>query len=193
MGEWIKKNENRLYELVENGQLQIDSEGRIWRVKCKYGLRYSGGFQVLPCDPRRAEQPNGLGYLVVGAIFNQQKFSVGAHRLVFRHFFGEVPDGLIVNHKNGIGADNWPGNLEAMTQSANILHSLYVLGLGKGPKPSLQKVTDEQVREIRRRRGNDESAAKLAAEFGVTRQSIWDIAGKRARGDVIDLRDQSKE
>jgi len=47
-------------------------------------------------------------------------------------------------------------------------------GVHKGRKPSL---TAEQVKEIRRRIGPGEKEAALAAEYGVSRQTLYTAIG----------------
>lgn len=49
------------------------------------------------------------------------------HRIVATKLFGEMPEGLVVNHKNGVKTDNSPENLEYITQKENIWHAKYVI------------------------------------------------------------------
>ncbi len=51
-----------------------------------------------------------------------QKFFY-VHRLVMAAFVGPCPNGLQVNHKNGIKTKNCPENLEYVTVSENVLHA----------------------------------------------------------------------
>jgi hypothetical protein len=45
------------------------------------------------------------------------------HRIVAAAFIGPCPDGLEINHKNGIKLDNRAENLEYTTRSANMKHA----------------------------------------------------------------------
>jgi tRNA-splicing ligase RtcB len=44
------------------------------------------------------------------------------HKLVYRYFFGETPEGCLVHHKNHVHFDNRPENMETLTKSE---HSAY--------------------------------------------------------------------
>ncbi len=56
------------------------------------------------------------------------KFSRSAHRMIWEAVHGPIPDGLQINHKNGVKHDNRLCNLELVTCSENIKHS-YRIGL----------------------------------------------------------------
>ena len=106
--------------LVDDGFLSIDADGRIWKVKIKNGRSVK---PVLP-GPRRAEYEATNGYLRMRVSVHGIRIRVSAHRLVYRSFFGDIPEGCVINHKNGNRSDNRPSNLEAITQSQNVRHGL---------------------------------------------------------------------
>lgn len=64
------------------------------------------------------------GYRVINR--NQKHWM--AHRLIWEAVNGPIPDGLQINHKNGIKHDNRIENLELVTQSENAKHA-YRIGL----------------------------------------------------------------
>ena len=101
-----------VYRAVLDGRLRIDAEGRVWR-----GLK-------------RAESERGP-YLRVRSHVNGKLRNTQAHRLVWHHFNGPIPDGLQVNHINGNGFDNRPSNLEVLTPSQNTRHRYHVLERGQ--------------------------------------------------------------
>lgn len=105
--------------------------------------------------------------------------SFHVHRLVALAFFGEIPEGMEVNHKDGVKRNNNVSNLEIITASENILHA-FAIGLKTPQKGELHgqaKLTDEMVREIRAIKGCSQRA--IAAKFGVTQSIVWAIlAGK---------------
>ena len=113
-----KKRENIVHKYV--GILfEIDDAGRVWRIAVK-----RRGGKIVPVKRRRAEHgPVSTGYLQVKVHENGERIHCYAHRLVYLHFFGEVPDGKIVNHENRNKSDNRPENLKPMTQRQNIDHA----------------------------------------------------------------------
>ena len=58
------------------------------------------------------------------------------HRHVAKIHHGEIPNGYVVNHKNGIKNDNNPKNLEIVASSQNIEHA-WKTGLKKKPNYKL--------------------------------------------------------
>lgn len=97
---------------------------------------------------------------------------LGAHRIVWESVHGPIPDGLVINHLNGRPDDNRLANLEVVTPRENLLHA-YRIGLksNAGEKHPSHKVTEAQVREIRRlcpplRPG------QIANQFGLSRRQV---------------------
>ena len=103
--------ELKLYNTVEFKQLNnfdnyfIYEDGRIYSIKSKRFLK-----------------PNNRidGYLNIGIFNNEKKrhfFTI--HRLVYEAFKGSIPEGLEVDHINGIRNDNRLSNLRLLTQKEN--------------------------------------------------------------------------
>lgn len=115
---------------------------------------------------------NGRGYVhaqtTVGGR-GGQRVCLKAHRLVWEAVHGPIPAGLEPNHKNGVRHDNRIANLELVTRSENVLHAIYVLRAdgSHGATHHNAKLTDDAVREIRRRRRDGALLRDLAALFGV--------------------------
>lgn len=103
----------------------------------------------MPVERRRAEHKTN-GYLQVTTMRNWKRVHSCAHRLVWQYFYGDIPDGLCINHKNGIKDDNRPDNLEIVTYTENLKHA-FKFGLKdqSGEKNPNAKLTDKQVAEIR--------------------------------------------
>lgn len=157
--------ERRAIRLL-GADFEIDGEGRVWRIR-KWGV---------PCSPCRAEYQSTLGYLVVS--FGNE--NIYAHRLVYQHFFGDIPEAFTVNHKNGDKADNRPSNLEAVTNSENRRHAYRVLG--EKPLRGLSKLTAEKVAEIRLLARSGVPPRDLAATHGVSYQCVlWALQGRTWR------------
>lgn len=176
----LKYGENLVYQAVLDGELEIDELGQIWRVKRRRWNRWTKTVETLPCERKRAENATGGDYLQIRAMFDSQRIYALAHRLVYRHFFGPIPEGKAINHKNGSKADNRPSNLEPSTYSENTIHSMQVLKHGrlsqKGSANVMAKLTPEKAATIRSRRAAGESLKAIAADFGVSDKTVSKIA-----------------
>ncbi len=104
------------------------------------------------------------------------------HVLVTAAFLGECPVGMIRNHKNGDKHDNRPENLEYVTYSQNLQHAYDVLRR-KGPEGEIHgraKLTESTVKTIFDEHSRGTSAKTLAARFGVTMWTVFDIRAGRS-------------
>ena len=149
--------------LIADGTLQIDDEGRVWR------LRAHGN----KIEPRRAENVGGKGYLRLTMQFQTGKLvQVMAHRLVWEAANGRIPAGMQINHKDLDKTNNRLANLEVVDGSGNIRHS-YANGrtrpwsnaTGWRGKPRVSEETKKQIRAARR---GGATLKDLAARFGVS-------------------------
>lgn len=141
---------------------QISSLGRI-----KRGKMVSRGY------------PNHQGYLCKILFKEGKLFSVKMHRLVLLAFVG--PSKLHANHKNGIKSDNRIENLEYLTRTENMRHA-YKLALVpslKGVKNGRSKLTEAQVKEIRRLAKAGLSHQKIASKFSLSRNNVQRIASRK--------------
>lgn len=107
-----------------------------------------------------------------------------AHLLVLQAFVGPKPDGLEINHINGVKDDNRLENLEYVTKSENNLHLTRVLGKRRGESHGNAKITEDDVREIRRLAASGTSQYAIARQFGMTRPNIGYIVRRTAWSHV---------
>lgn len=157
------EGEKILLDLIKSGEFTVDDNGCIWK------------------DGKRAENQTPAGYFQVRKMINGNRYHVGAHRLVWIYFNGPIPNGMIINHKNGQKDDNRPCNLELNTYSQNIRHA-HKHGLldQTGQKNPAAKLTDKQVAEIRLAYANGGyTQERLAKKYEVSFQCI----SKIVRGD----------
>lgn len=104
---------------------------------------------------------------------------VKAHRIAWELTNGAIPDGLIVRHKcRGLCVN--PAHLELGTHTDNQRDRVRDGTDNRGERHAKSKLTNEQVRDIRRRVGQPQCV--LAVEFGVSQATISNIIkGKKWR------------
>lgn len=106
------------------------------------------------------------------------KRKIHIHKLVMITFVGPRPNGMQINHKNGIKTDNRIENLEYCTPRQNIAHAvrngLWPCQVGKNNGNS--KLTDEKVLAIFRAKGFQ---WQIGEEFGVCQQLVSLIKRKK--------------
>ena len=90
------------------------------------------------------------------------------HRIVVESFVGKIPNGMEVNHINGIKTDNRLVNLEIVTRSENLKHA-YKLGLicTQGERNSQAKLSESDVFSMYDMFRLGHNNAKVAKMFGV--------------------------
>lgn len=178
-----RQSERKLIEFVKDGYLEIDASGCVWRNGIRRGKK-SGGSHVVDCLRRPAEKRLPSGYIMVRAQIDGVRIVGLAHRLVWQHFYGDIPDGMVINHKNGVKDDNRPENLEVVSYSENMKHA-YRVGLidEHGENNPAATLADNQVGRIRAAYASgDFTMTELAERFCVSVQHISRLVkGKRRR------------
>ena len=127
-----------------DGWYEVSSLGRVRRARP--GCATRSGFILSQRDDVRSGYPTVS--LKCGGVLHVTKY---VHSLVAEAFIGPRPDGLQVNHKNGIKADNRADNLEYLTPSENRLHA-FRTGLQRaacGERVGSAKLDDATVLAIR--------------------------------------------
>jgi hypothetical protein len=159
------------------GHYQVSSLGRVRRVKT-HKKSAQGGVTKLEYGRINKQQLMRKGYLRVRVSIDGVLHSAAVHRLVAAAFIGDCPLGYQVNHKNGIKTDNRFENLEYVTQTENVRHSIE-MGLRShliGEKGARAKLNNEQVREIKRLLlKNVLTNYQIGQMFGVSKDAISQI------------------
>lgn len=104
--------------MIEHGVFEIDEQGQIWRVAILQANT------LRSCRRRRAEYKATNGYLRIRVMVDGVRVRVSAHRVVYRYFYGDIPEGHIVDHEDRIRTNNRPTNLEPITQQENVRRGL---------------------------------------------------------------------
>jgi hypothetical protein len=157
------RTEKHALQLIADGTLKINGNGEIWLMKSR-GPRQRK-------VPRRAELHLTKGYLGIRIRINGRRYQVLAHRLVWTHFKGPIPNHLVINHKSGNKKNNRIRNLEIVTNSKNRFHAVK-RGLWK---PTFAKLTAMNVRKIKAGLKAGRLQKSLAKEFGTTTGNIGAI------------------
>lgn len=140
---------------------EVHADGQVW-------ARHLGRFL--------SQSPNSKGYLRVS--LGRKTFLV--HRLVAFLYIDLYPKEYQVNHKDGNKENNHYRNLEWAGDSEQQIHARD-LGLNKqrGETSKQAKLTESDVREIRRLVAAGQTQISIAEKFGVSRQSISAIKTRR--------------
>lgn len=118
------------------------------------------------------------GYLRVALRVNHRYRYLAVHRLVAQAFIPN-PDNLPeANHITGLKSNCRAGNLEWSTSSGNKLHAART-GLAGGEKHGMARLTEDDVRAIRRRGAEGETGVAIALDLGVTSANVYYILKRR--------------
>lgn len=130
------------------GLYSVSDWGRVRRDKSGRGHCRAGSI-LKACYRHSRKHERAKGYFAVGLHKDGKSRTVMMHHLVAAAFLGPRPDGMEVNHKDGDTENNHAGNLEYLTQLANLEHAR-VTGLkARGERVGAAKLNPEYVRAIR--------------------------------------------
>jgi hypothetical protein len=184
----MNEAEKIFLNLIERGFFSIDSTGAIWRHK-RYVRGHNGSSVEKAITRKRADKPMKIGYRQVSQTWRRQVYCVLAHRLVWIYFFGDIPDNLEVNHKDGVKSNNCPSNLELVTRGENIEHA-YQTGLRepaptRGEDSNLSKLSETVVRSILLDWQTGQYSQKdLATKYGQSKEQIHLIVRRKSWAHV---------
>lgn len=129
------------------------------------------------------------GYVKVRLIHKGKDKTARVHRLVAEAFVPNPDNKGTVNHIDGDKTNNRVDNLE-WTDRSEQMHHAYRLGLKTpmgGSKNSQAKLTEEQVKEIRRdyvRQSQEFGTVALAKKYGVTNRVIGLIVNGKSYKNI---------
>lgn len=131
-------------------------------------------------------QKKGKGYLGVSLRIDGKTVQKYVHRLVAEKYLPNPNNLPEVNHKDGDITNNDVSNLEWCSRQDNVNHAVATGLHHKGVTSGNSKLTEKQVKEMRRLREEAGiSYAKLAALFGVTAMSAHGVCNGKYYRDVV--------
>lgn len=151
---------------------RIDQDGSLWTRLTRGGHKPRSLGNVWR---KRKPGVDVWGYLYVHLYRNGKGYHRKIHHLVLEAFVGPRPPGLEACHNNGITSDCRLSNLRWDTKANNVLDKIKHGVTVRGTKQPKAKLTDDDVREIRRRLKTGETSRSIGAAFGVARSTIRNI------------------
>jgi hypothetical protein len=142
------------------------------RVRSYWNRR--GGFNHQP-HPMRLK-PDKNGYMTVCLQSANREITCKVHRLVLEAFVGPCPEGMECRHfPDRNPANNLLANLSWARSKVNASDRWYHGTQPHGRSVVNVKLTDSQVKEIRKRRADGESLDSIKRRFAISRQSVSGI------------------
>ena len=160
-----------LYEVSNVGNVR--SKDRV--------IVYSNGIRVPYEGNMKTQVMNKYGYNYVGLHKDAKSKQGMVHRLVADAFIPREEGKNHVNHKDGVKTNNHASNLEWCTPQENVKHAVET-GLLKdvvGVNHYKTKLTEDMVKEIRKRSSEGETYRALADEFGLVKSTIGFIVNRK--------------
>lgn len=121
---------------------------------------------------------NGKGYGVIGDSIPTRRMRY-VHRIMFEAAHGPVPEDSEVAHICDIRNCVRPSHLVAMTHDGNVKDMVTKERQQRGTRHPLAKLTDESVRDIRRRVASGEQRKGIAVEFGVSISLVDSVVARK--------------
>lgn len=150
---------------------EMDTAGNVYAMFPHHGI---------PAGRTIKSRVNPDGYVTVTLTREGRGLIRTIHRLLMLTFCPvENSRQLEVNHKDGNRSNNNISNLEWKTHTENMLHSHLVLNswsnMPRGERASGHKLTENNVREIRRSAASGIPRKDLAQQFNVSHVAIGHI------------------
>lgn len=158
-----------LWKDIPNTEYSVSNQGRV-------ASRKYGKWRIL--KPR----PDNRGYFRVAIRTESRPKNRRVHQLVAEAFLPPKPTPMHqINHRDGIKTNNYDTNLEWVTAGENTRHSFAVLGkkTPHGEAHGNSKVTETEVREIRKRRAAGEHLKTIADDYGIGKANVGHIVSRR--------------
>jgi hypothetical protein len=156
-----------MWKPFAGGNYAVSNRGRVKRLTA--GRRtYPGRMMALTIQKN--------GYYCVRPVIDGKNVHFNVHVLVAVAFVGECPEGLEVNHKDGVKTNNVATNLEYVTHARNLQHAREI-----GLTVNTITIPKETIEEVRRLRTTGLSYSKIVAATGVSLGHCWRVVNGTRR------------
>lgn len=165
---------------LANGDIFCDFEtGKV------FGTRGPGGVKL--STPRELGFRHPTGYIHINLSANGVKKQVRVHRVIYIAAHGGIPDGMVIDHINGIKDDNRLCNLQAMTTEDNS-HKAKADGayLGNSDPAHNKRMVPYEIRAdiLYSRAMYGLSYSELAEMYGCSKSTVRNIIHENGYTDI---------
>jgi hypothetical protein len=169
--------------LMTNHQKNIERQPEQWSPICGFPLyRVSNwgnvkSFKRYPDGKTMKKNVVGTGYNYVQLRKDGRTYGKRIAVLVANAFIPQVNGKDLVNHKDGNKRNDYFENLEWCTPSENIIHAHRTgLKIGvRGERNPHSKLSEYDVKNIRKRRRSGSSLRELAEHYGISHTTVRSI------------------
>jgi hypothetical protein len=164
------KHELKFLELARQKYFTVLENGDIYRMRSKRCK--SGCFIKLSC------RIGDGGYYRFRFTYLRKRYIVTVHRAVYSFFHGEIPEGMLINHKDGNKQNNTLSNLEIVTPKENYLHARYIIKTSKnfgGNHPCAKLRLYDIAKIMYYHNFGIYTARQLSEMFGISLTHVYNI------------------
>jgi hypothetical protein len=180
------QNELKFLELLAKNIFTVAEDGSIYRTRC----RLCGSESLLKVN---IFLDSGGKYYSMKFSHEGKRYKVSVHRAVYMFFYGEIPDGMQINHKDGNKLNNAISNLELVTPKDNILHAIYETKTLRcfGMENLKRRLTPPDIaRILYYRQLHGYTLKRIAEMFGVSCSRILKICRFTTWRDLLEKGDE---
>jgi hypothetical protein len=109
------------------------------------------------------------------SLFKHKNAAIGSYVI----HKGPIPEGMVVMHTCNNPICTNPDHLEIGTQQQNIDYKVSLNRQNRGEKVNTAKLTEEQVREIRKLMEDGVSVQTVAVMYGMSNTTVYDIKKRK--------------
>ena len=165
----------------------VDNFGQVYSGWIRVGIKgKSGLWSKESGDHLRKLKPlvhkDGRLFVSITKSKGMKKVTKPIHRLVLEAFIGPCPLSMECCHGDGNPSNNRLDNLRWDTRSSNEFDKIRHGTKCRGERHHNSKLTEDDVRSIRRLRESGNELSSIAEKFGITLQAVWYIWNRKNWG-----------